>query len=85
MERSGHNHSTTKLQLNNANTSDTEAPFLDLHSNVSNGLVSSTFHDKRDDFDYDRVNFPFLDGDISRRPPYWVYISQINRLLSDRL
>ena len=30
------------LQLNKANTSDTEAPFLDLHLSISNGFVSST-------------------------------------------
>ena len=32
-----------ELQLNKANTSDSEAPFLDLHLSVSNGFVSSKF------------------------------------------
>ena len=41
--------------LNRANTSDTEAPFLDI------------------------VNFPFLDGDVPRRPSYGVYLSQLIR------
>ena len=50
-----------ELQLNKANTSDTEAPFLDLHLSISNGFVSSKIYDKRDDFDFDIVNFPFLD------------------------
>ena len=36
------------LQLNKANTSDTEAPFLDLHLSISNGFVSSKIYDKRD-------------------------------------
>ena len=31
------------LQLNKANTSDTEALFLDLHLSISNGFVSSKF------------------------------------------
>ena len=39
-----------ELQLNKANTSDTEAPFLDLHLSISNGFVSSKIYDKRDDF-----------------------------------
>ena len=39
-----------ELQLNKANISDTEAPFLDLHLSVSNGFVSSKIYDKRDDF-----------------------------------
>ena len=42
-----------ELQLNKANTSDTEAPFLDLHLPIAHGLVSSKIYDKRDDFDFD--------------------------------
>ena len=38
-----------ELQLNKANTSDTEAPFLDLHLSVSNKYVSSKIYGKRDD------------------------------------
>ena len=49
-----------ELQLNKANTSDTEAPFLDLHLSISNGFVSSKIYDKRDDYDFDIVNFPFF-------------------------
>ena len=48
-----------ELQLNKANTSDTEAPILDLHLSISNGFVSSKIYDKRDDVDFDIVNFPF--------------------------
>ena len=43
-----------ELQLNKANTSDTEAPFLDLYLSISNGFVSSKIYDKRDDFDFDK-------------------------------
>ena len=68
-----------ELQLNKANISDTEAPFLDLHLSVENGFVSSKIYDKRDDFDFDIVNFPFLDGDVPRRASYDVYISQLIR------
>ena len=42
-----------ELQLNKANTSDTETPFLDLYLSISNGFVSSKIYDKRDDFDFD--------------------------------
>ena len=59
-----------ELQLNKAYTSDTEAPFLDSHLSISNGFVSSKIYDKRDDFDFYIVNFPFLDGDVPRRPSY---------------
>ena len=66
-----------ELQLNKPNTSDTEAPFLDLHLSTSNGFVSPNIYDKLDDFDSDIVNFPFLDGDVPRSTSYGVYISQL--------
>ena len=69
----------TELQLNRVNSSDTEAPFLDLNLCISNGTVSTKIYDKRDDFDFDIVNFPFLDGDVPRRTSYGVYISQLIR------
>ena len=61
-----------ELQLNKANTSDTEAPFLDLHLSISNGFVSSKIYDKRDNFDFDIVNFPFSDGDVPHSTSYGV-------------
>ena len=50
-----------------------------LHLSISNGFVSSKLLDKRDDFDFDIVNLPFLYGDVPRRPSYGVYISQLIR------
>ena len=68
-----------ELQLNKADSSDTEAPFLDLNLSISNGTVFTKIYDKRDDFDFDIVNFPFLDGDVPRRTSYGVHISQLIR------
>ena len=50
----------TDLQLNKAKSSDTEAPFLDLNLSITNGIVSSKIYDKRDDFNFEIVNFPFF-------------------------
>ena len=69
----------SELQLNKANASDTEAAFLDLHLSISNDIVSTKIYDKRDDFDFEIVNFPFLDGDIPCSTSYGVYISQLIR------
>ena len=71
----------SELQLNKANTSGTETPFLDfhLHVSISNGFFSSKIYDKRDDFDFDIVNFRFFDGDVPRPTSYGVYISQLIR------
>ena len=54
-----------EFQLNKANTSGTEAAFLDLHLSISNGIISTKIYNKRDDFDFEIVNFPYLDGDVS--------------------
>ena len=67
------------LQLNKANTSDTEAAFLDLHLSISNDIVSTKIYDKRDDYNYEIVNFQFLDGGVPRSTSYGVYISQLIR------
>ena len=40
---------------------------------------SSKIYDKRDDFDFDIVNFPFLGGDVPYRPSNGVYIYQLIR------
>ena len=69
----------TELQLNKANSSDTEAPFLTLNLSNTNGIVSSKTYDKQDDFNFEIVNFPFLDEDVPRSPSYGVYISQLIR------
>ena len=66
----------SELQLNKANTSDTEAAFLNLHLSISNDIVSSKIYDKLDDFDFEIVNFPFLDGGVPRSTSYGVYFSQ---------
>ena len=48
---------------------------------VANGFASSKIYGKRDDFDFDIVNFPFLDGDVPCRASYgvYMYISQLIR------
>ena len=68
-----------ELQLNKANSSDTEAAFLDLHLSIVDGFVSYKIYDKYDDFDFEIVNFPFLDGDVPHAASYGVYISQLIR------
>ena len=70
---------TPELQVNKANSSDTEAAFLDLHLSIVDGFVSCKIYDKRDDFDFEIVNVPVLDGDVPRAASYGVYISQLIR------
>ena len=69
----------TELQLNKANFSDTEAPFLNLDLSITNDIVSSKIYDKRDDFISEIVNLPFSDGVIPPSPSYDVFIWQLTR------
>ena len=69
------------FSVNKANSSDTEAPFLDLNLSITNGIVSSKIDDKQDDFNFEIVNFQFLDGDVPPSPSYGVYISQLIRFV----
>ena len=68
-----------ELQLNGTSASVAEAPFLDLSLSVADGMVSFKIYDKWDDFNFEIVNFPFLDGDVPRFPSYGVCISQLIR------
>ena len=69
----------TELQLDNANSVDTEPPFLDLDLSTTNDIVSSKIYDKRGDINFEKVYSPFLDADVPRSPSYGVYISQLIR------
>ena len=60
----------SELQLHKASTSDTKAAYLDLHLSISNDIISTRIYDKRDDFDFEIVNFPFLDDDVPRSTSY---------------
>ena len=47
---------------------------------ISNDVVSAKICDKRDTFDFEIVNFPFLDGDVPRSASSGVCVSQLIRL-----
>ena len=51
-----------------ANTSDKETSFLDLNIKVIGSGIHTSVYDKRDDFGFPIVNFPWLRGDVPRLP-----------------
>ena len=68
------------LTVEKANKSDHLADYLDLTFIIdSGGKLSTRLYDKRDDFDFHIVNFPFLSSNIPSGPSYGVYISQLIR------
>ena len=52
------------LQLNKANSFNTETPFMNLDVSIAYGLVSSKIYHKRDDFDFEIITFPFQGVDV---------------------
>ena len=70
----------SELQLNKANTSDTEAAFLDLHFCICLFLMIQCLPKFIIIVTTLIVNFPFLDGDVPRSTSYGGYISQLIRL-----
>ena len=70
----------SQLTVEKANKSDHLADYLDLTFIIdSGGKLSTRLYDKRDDFDFYIVNFPFLSSNIPSGPFYGVYISQLIR------
>ena len=56
----------SQLTVEKANKSDRVADYLDLTFIIdSGGKLSARLYDKRDDFDFHIVNFPFLSSNIS--------------------
>ena len=68
-----------ELTLNKANTNNQKCSFLDLNISIDNEKLHTKIYDKRDDFSFPIVNYPFLDGDVPLAPSYGVYISQLVR------
>ena len=52
---------------------------MDLYLSILDGFVKTKLYDKRDDFDFDIVNFPFLDGGVPLSTSFDVCISQLIR------
>ena len=69
----------SELILKNTTTTPLETSYLDTTLNIGegNGTVRISVYDKREDFNFKIVNFPYLDSNIPRNPAYGVYISQL--------
>ena len=70
---------TPELQLNKANASDTEVPFLDLHLRISTDLLQPKVMISAMFLILTSFIFHILDGDVPRSTSYGIYISQLIR------
>ena len=66
-----------ELEIKDTTDADHRASYLDLDLSYDRDKrLQVKLHDKRDDFDFNIVNFPFLSSNIPQSPAYGVYVSQ---------
>ena len=69
-----------ELEIKDTTDTPKSACYLDLHLEIdSTGKLNTKLFDKRDSFNFQIVNFPFLSSNIPSAPAYGVYISQLIR------
>ena len=68
-------------ELNIKETTETagSSSYLDCYLYIDSGKVTTRLYDKRDDFNFPIVNFPFLNSNIPSASAYGVYGSQLIR------
>ena len=65
-----------ELEIKDTTDTDRSASYLDLYLEIdSEGWLRTKLYDKRDDFNFPIVNFPFICSNIPAAPAYGVYIS----------
>ena len=67
-----------ELEIKDTTGSNTSASYLDLLLSIGrDGQLHTSIYDKRDDFNFHIINFPFLSSNIPTSPAYGVFISQL--------
>ena len=57
-----------ELEIKDTTDSSSSASYLDFLSDDNNGHLNTKLYDKRDDFNFSIVNFPFLSSNIPASP-----------------
>ena len=68
-----------EMIVNKTNISVRKTNFLDLTISIYRGKFYIKLYDKRNDYDFEVINYPFLDGNIPKNQSYSVFISQLVR------
>ena len=68
-----------ELILNEENEDETKGTFLDIEVAVENKKFKTKTYDKRDDYNFEIINYPDLSGNIPQGAVYGVYTSQVIR------
>jgi len=76
-----------ELSLKKTSEASDRVSYLDISIGLCGGRYVTEVYDKRDNFDFEIVNFPYMCSNIPANPTYGVYISQLVRIsrICDRL
>ena len=67
-----------ELEVKDTKESITSTSYLDLLLSIGkDGKLHTSIYDRRDDFNYNITNFPFLSRNIPSSPAYGVFITQL--------
>jgi hypothetical protein len=65
------NHKLWNLEIKDTTDTDRSASYIDVHLEIdSEGQLRTKLYDKRDDFNFPIVNFPFTCSNIPAAPAY---------------
>ena len=68
-----------ELEIKETTETSASSSYLDCYFYIDNGKLTTRLYDKRDDFNFPIVNFPFPSSNIPSAPAYGVYVSQLIR------
>ena len=68
-----------EMVVSKTNISARKTNFLDLTISIYRGKFYVMLYDKRNDYSFEVINYPFLDGNIPKNQSYGVFISQLVR------
>jgi hypothetical protein len=69
-----------ELEINDTTYTDRSASYLDLHLDIdSEGRLGTKLYDKRYNFNFPILSFPFICSNIPAAPAYGIYLSQLTR------
>ena len=68
-----------ELEIKETTETASSSSYVDCYLYIYNGKLTTRLYNKRDDFNFPIVNFPFLSSNIPSAPAYDVYVSQLIR------
>ena len=68
-----------ELEIKETTETAASSSYLDCYLYIDKGKLTNRLYEKRDDFNFPIVNFPFLSRNIPSAPAYGVYVSQLIR------